>query len=380
MAKVHITLVGGQPPPVYIGIDDSKPDSIIYICSDTSKKEAERMKSEFFSLVPSEIIEAHPVDFNEIFLLAEELVEKFDADELIVNVTSGTKPWSLIFFKVFSRHPNCNIIFIDQNNYVWSFSGKKKYMVEFNMDIHLKLYGNCIENNYKEFSAFTEEDKEIAAEIENIRRSNYKDFNSLTILSTTQSNILHNYNLGIFRGDSSFPYIEWEKPKNKNQDGSVLMVMYSRNGEKEYELKSPHVVDLVFNSGWFELKIAIILSKWKKSKEIRMNCRFPFRQGIDKNEVDIIINTGNKLLFVECKTQISQPTDIDKFHSVVKGYGGMGSKALFVTDATMNDMAKNKCNEYDILTFSLKDKDNRPVDLNLLYDMLDAEILKINKR
>ena len=41
MAKVHITLVGGQPAPVFQGIKYSNPDKIIYICSEESKKEIE---------------------------------------------------------------------------------------------------------------------------------------------------------------------------------------------------------------------------------------------------------------------------------------------------------------------------------------------------
>ena len=36
MSKVHITLVGGQPAPVYHGIVAAKPDQIVYIYSDSA--------------------------------------------------------------------------------------------------------------------------------------------------------------------------------------------------------------------------------------------------------------------------------------------------------------------------------------------------------
>ena len=59
------------------------------------------------------------------------------------------------------------------------------------------------------------------------------------------------------------------------------------------------------------MQVAEILSRWEKTKNIYMNCKFLVNQeNIDikkaeqtpKNEVDIIIDTGDKALFVECKT------------------------------------------------------------------------------
>jgi len=42
MAKVNISLVGGQTYPVYLGIAESKPDKVILIHSEKSKGEVER--------------------------------------------------------------------------------------------------------------------------------------------------------------------------------------------------------------------------------------------------------------------------------------------------------------------------------------------------
>jgi len=74
--------------------------------------------------------------------------------------------------------------------------------------------------------------------------------------------------------------------------------------------------------------------------------------------VDIIADLGGKLLFVECKTQISSPTDIDKFNSVVRKYGGLGSKALFVTYEPMKDDIRDNCKKYGIITYSFKNAGN----------------------
>jgi len=123
-----------------------------------------------------------------------------------------------------------------------------------------------------------------------------------------------------------------------------------------------------------------MLSKWDKGKNIYLNCHFPFKPNVDKNEVDIIVNTGSKILFVECKTQITHTTDIDKFRSVVKGYGGIGSKGIFVTDAKMTDIAREKCKEHGLLSFSLQDDHLGMSNEKALAILLDSELFNINTK
>lgn len=111
-----------------------------------------------------------------------------------------------------------------------------------------------------------------------------------------------------------------------------------------------------------------------------MNCKFPYKKDVDKNETDIVINTGSKVLFVECKTQINNITDIDKFRSVIKNYGGMGSKGLFVTNAKMTDIAKAKCEEHGILSFSLQDSHLGLTEEKSLQLLLESELFNINTK
>lgn len=172
------------------------------------------------------------------------------------------------------------------------------------------------------------------------RRISHRVYQHALSFEQDRSKCFENQPFGTFeskRGTTSF--VSWEKP-TEGEDGFVCIYLQGKKRNEEIVLKSPHAIDLAFNSGWFEYKVARLLSHWKKAKNIYMNCRFPFKSNVDKNEVDIIVNAGNKLLFVECKTQINKTTDIDKFNSVVRAYGGTASKALFVTDAIMTDVAK----------------------------------------
>jgi hypothetical protein len=103
------------------------------------------------------------------------------------------------------------------------------------------------------------------------------------------------------------------------------------------------------------------------------------RKGVDKNEVDILVNTGTKVLFVECKTQITNTVDVDKFANDIKKYGGSGSEGLFVTDAPMNEVAIKKCEESGILGFSLQGVKLFSPEKALMM-LLDSEIGRINAK
>lgn len=102
-----------------------------------------------------------------------------------------------------------------------------------------------------------------------------------------------------------------------------------------------------------------------------MDLRYP------KNEVDIIVFTKKKALFVECKTKLHNSTDIDKFRTVVRNYGGQSSKALFITDRPMLPLQKENCSESAIITFSIKD--SGPNKEQELFRILNDELSVINK-
>ena len=381
MAKIHITLVGGQPAPVYHGIVATKPDRIVFVYSDESREVVEALKREID--IPVE--EQQPLDPTnpvEILRRAETLVKKYENDEVTVNISSGLKSWSHLFGVTFDKQPNAAVVYMDQNNILWNYRTMQPLSdFEFDMRTLFRLYGNSLENNYKKLSDYTEEDDRAVEKIEEIRLFNMKSFSSLVaLLDSEKQNQLKTCSIGRFEDKEN--YVEWiRKNSIKENDKVILSLFHERNGKKSWDIVSPNAISLVFNSGWFEYKVAKLLSSWEKAKEVCLNCRFPFKRDLDKNEIDIIVNTGTKLLFVECKTQIAKTTDIDKFRSVVKTYGGTGSKGLFVTKEKLSDVARAKCIENAILSFSFKDAENWNLQPEkALALLLDNELFNINAK
>lgn len=369
MSKIHITLVGGQTIPVYYGIVDSCPERVIFICSQSSKEEGLRIQKEI--AIDSEIREFDPLDFDKIYKGIKELLKEFtDNDILSVNVISGTKQWSLAFFSIFSKMKNATVITIDQNNKCFDLISDKSHIININMDCdkYFRLCGNEMKS-YTSFSDYTEEDFNVMQEVEKLRKSNVQAFNKLTI------DLYNNNDKLISTDDKSGSIIEI------NPDTNVYHCQIcGRYKTYKKDLFSPHIEQILFNSGWFELKVASMLSQWDKAKDIRMNCKFESKNRKEKNEIDIIVVTENKLMFVECKTQVKKSTDVDKFNSVCHNYGGIGSKSLFVTDAVMESAAKEKCEGYGIPVFSLETNLSYEVQQKLLFAMLDNELIRSNKK
>ena len=382
--KVHITLVGGQPAPVYHGIVATKPDKIVFIYSEDSREVVEALRKEIDILIDDQE-PLDPTDPIKILKRANELAEKYKNDEITLNISSGLKSWSYLFGIVFDKMANASVVYMDQNNVLWNYKTMTSYD-SFNFDMHtlFRLYGNPLVN-YTPFGEYTEEDTFVIKEIEKCINFNHKVFNKLlAVLDKTRQAEIKQKNDGCFyleEGDSS--YVKWKKKNEKvgETNDEVILHLYNKEGKNiTKKFVSPHAVSLAFNSGWFEYKVALMLSKWDKAKEICLNCRFPWKQ-LDKNEVDIIVNTGKKILFVECKTQITTSTDIDKFSSVVKGYGGTGSKGLFVTDAKMKGLSIEKCEERRILHFSLKECiDVHLPEEKMLAWKLDSDLFNINAK
>lgn len=375
MSKIHITLVGGQALPVYNAIKATQPEYIVYVHSRQSVKLLPLLTAEIDTPYESIILDAtNPFEINE---MANGLAEKYAEDDVWVNISSGPKSWAYFFSVAFSSRANATVMYMDQNNVIWDYNQMQSIETfEFDMDPVFRLHNNKLEH-YTPYTDYTSDDLTAQKKVGELRRFCYEDFNELTAnLDKKKQNILANQKTGVFESKKSNSFVEWDK---SGEVPFVRLSLCNKRGEVlEKTIESPHIIDIVFNSGWFEYRIASIISQWNKFKEIRMNCKFKLKPNVDKNEVDIIVNAGIKIFFVEVKTQIFDTTAIDKFASVVKGYGGTASKALFVTDAPMSELALKKCEERYVIPFSLKNYATPKAAKDALYKLLDENLYNFN--
>lgn len=366
MTHTHITLVGGQPIPVYLGIAYCQPDKLIYICSEQTRQEVERVQHEVD--IKGDIVYFDPVNLSEIHKKTEQLAHELESHIITINISGGTKPWAFYFSQIFGGNVNATIIYVDQNNVVRNLKDYLHHTVDLDLDVRFRLYGNAL-THFDSLSTYTDADYAAIKKIRELRQFNFPEFNHLTSLYSKEP-------------DSPFvetPFgstIEYDTERKE-----VEIRIYNKyHSMHSAILDSPNARKLLINSGWFELEVASLISKWDQVKEVRLNCVFPAKTNTPKNEIDLVVDTGSRVLFVECKTQIYYETDIDKFASAVKVYGGMGSKALFVTDASMRGKALEKCQDNKIMPFSLQHHSGVVKCQEALYQLLNKELYNINAK
>jgi hypothetical protein len=83
---------------------------------------------------------------------------------------------------------------------------------------------------------------------------------------------------------------------------------------------------------------------------------------------------------VECKTQIDDNTDIDKFSKAVKNFAGDSCKMLFVTEKSMAQKATEKCIDNGVLFFSVEENHLGVEPDKFLFSILDSELYNINTK
>lgn len=388
MSKTHITLVGGQTMPIFSGIINDNPDKIILICSNDSKKEASRIEnavkskgSEWKKKIWETII-FDPYDINKIFQKIKESFGQKDKngnylkdeyggyiyfnekDEITLNLTGGTKPWSILFDGQMTLGTNVKSIYIDQQNRIWDIKEGtyQTFSHRVTMEDMFMLNGIKIQGK-TEFEEYDQSDIEAIKEIRSLRKTNFDAFKEVTadIYNIIKDRRIPESQKERISFKAKDYEMTWDKSKN-NFFGYIKNFYETRH----FDISSKHIINLMLNSGWFEFEVASLISEWNVEKKIILNCilkRSESGSSNPVNEIDIIVQTNDKFLFIECKTQIAEPTDVDKFNNAVKQYSGLQAHRIFFTDVKMKQAAVEKCESAGIFRFTMESlKTNGAVD------------------
>ena len=364
--KVHITLVGGQIIPLYQGIIKYGGDEVVLLHSKDTIHQAGILQSHI--KVPARLILIKDAfDFESIYNTVGGLVER-DCD-YFVNITGGTKIMSIALLEAFIKYPNATIFYIDQNQNILDIRSRKSQFAPIHIDIGtiFSLSGNKLVD-YKDFKSL---DIQILKDAGMVRQMmQYAKGEWYKLMAGLR---VDNKMSGLTTPAGSYYTID-------KSDQSLTIQLFKAGKSMKYTWKGKDGLKLVKDTQWFEIEVAEILSRWRYCRELYMHSKVAYQAGTEKNEIDIIVNTEGKLIFVECKTQVFDIKDIDKFRNVVKNYGGLAAKAVLITDQPVNQLVAEKCRDNSISYFSLKGSPDDPPFLStsdMLYNFLES-ILKSN--
>jgi hypothetical protein len=336
--KHQITLIGGQILPVYLGILERNPDCIHMLYSKDSKEQFTNLKKMF----PNKKILSYQIDpfnYDEILNITSSIVfaETKDASYEL-NITGGTKIMAIACQQVFIdlKMP---IFYINQRHSIFDINEKKNSLIssKVNIQTFLKLSGH---DKYQSTSLSDFSSSEIEL-------SEY-------ILKMINSGWYWKVYSQMYKGDKFISHKQFNFVHNSyevNWDGSVLEIT---NGTAKKTFNSANSLKIAFTGLWWEILIAKSVSKWRQAAEFRMNLKINSKTSDKqtKNEIDIVLNTGQNLIFIECKAGEVTQDDLNKIKSVAKLYGGIASRSILVARKNPDDTIIERCHELGIDIFS----------------------------
>lgn len=338
--NIHISLVGGQILPVFIGIREFKSSKVYLILSEESEYQMARIKNTNPKLQIVGIV-CDPFDFTSIKAKLEMIISENQHSEIIsLNLTGGTKIMLLAAQSVVDGK-KVKGYYLNQDYTFLEIPSYNKFMASTSLKIQdfFNLNGHH-QYSFKIDADYTREDYLMATEIGNYSLDNNRAFRQITKLIRDKYKILPNTGS---ENISSILRIEW--------DNNTIKI-FLRNKLK-YTFRSQHIYELFFKGLWWELIVFSEVSKWEKAKEILLGFEIQYRSDntISKNEIDILVNTGNRLIFIECKSGYVKQEDINKMRIVKQTYGGAISKSILVCRYRPAATIVEKCKELEIEVF-----------------------------
>ncbi|MBL7921144.1 MAG: DUF1887 family protein [Bacteroidia bacterium] len=335
--KHQITLIGGQILPVYTGIVERKPDVVHVLYSKDSKQHYSVLKN-VLSTKAINSYQIDPFNYEEIRKKVEEIIFDNDKEDFELNITGGTKIMAIAAQQVFNdlKFP---IFYIDQKHVLFDISEKKSSPIlnKINIETFLKLSGHS-KFQMCSLTDFTSEEIELAEFI-------------LTQINTgwywkAHAKIYVNRK---FQPVNPFHFVD--KDITIIWDGKVFNFI---RGAKTNSFSTKKALSIAFTGLWWEILIGKSVSKWSHAHEFKMSVKIKSKvqDQTDKNEIDIVLNTGKNLIFIECKAGDVTQDDINKIKAVSELYGGISSRSILVARKKPSATIIEKCQELGIDVFS----------------------------
>jgi len=363
--SILISIIGDETIPNFRAYKEFKPDVLIHLFSSKTKNANAILASLIDPAVTSfKEIEVDGFDFKKI----TQKLEVFDlelekTDFLTLNLTGGTKMMALALMD-FARkqEEKCTVsyFYIDTDQNIQWFKedrietfcntvdlkefielkgqkihGYSKYadmMLRFKSELpaFAKLLVNPNDKNYQQLIKLLDKVRKLT---ETSKRSNLDALNE--VIRDNRTNNFYQY-----------CYLNGQFDLTINDFQLQLFVQ-----EKDLDY-------FLFNTGWFELLCASKIAKNFNHYFIYLNVEFPILQNLNqgngilciKNEVDVLLNDGGKLIFIECKAGRVSSSDIDKIIVRRDTYGGLVAEArlVYLFDSGLPAIVREKCEENKI--------------------------------
>ncbi|CAH8283425.1 uncharacterized protein DUF1887 [Mariniflexile fucanivorans] len=346
----QITILGGQISPVFWGLFEKQPEIAHLIYTKDSRHHIPILESLFPKIV-FHSKQVKPYDFEEIKTSIEEILIEHEGNTFELNLTGGTKVMALACQHVFKDF-SLSSFYIDQGHKIYDFRTQSYSAI--NSKIKLKIFitlsghNNYSSNNITDFNT---DEFNFSKEISRISSTElYKESAKDVRFKIKDLGKCNNFSFS--KGKN---LLNWNKP-----------LITLKDNQNQIKFRNSKAFEIAFCGIWWELVVADAIKNWKKIYELQLNVQLfsKLDNSNKKNEIDIVVNTGKNLIFIECKSGNVIQSDINKIRAVNRLYGGVTSKSILVCKYKPRTDIIEKCNDLGIYIFFDKNLKNLPNKLD----------------
>ena len=363
--KHQIILLGKDITSVYHGIKEFGPDHIHLLYTDAT----DHIETPMYPLLPSSIrcnrYKTEPYNGNNVLDVCRRIHREHQG-EFTYNLSEGTKVMAFAAFVV-AEESGADAFYLTQHGEVVHLSRFENHPLQssLNNDEILSLSGNTLAD-YHDAKELSDEDvkasKRIKQFIEQYPQEHARIQKFFSIFCKRHLDRLPPSK--IFANNLRF----------KHRNGSILVTL----GEYVLlRLPQSNATHLYFEGRWWETLVANQVRNWslqrENSPEVWQSVIFQ-TNGQDahpKNEIDVLLNNQQKLIFIECKSGNVTQNDIYKIDAVRETYGGDISQAVLASYYPVEDSLQEKCKDLQIHLFAPTFLTERNTYLNKMPAWLD---------
>ncbi|MDL2222046.1 DUF1887 family CARF protein [Parabacteroides sp. OttesenSCG-928-N08] len=363
--KHQIILLGKDITSVYHGVKEFGPDCLHLLFTEQTRDVMEPM----WALLPDSIqcrsYFTEPYDGNQVMEICRQ-IHRDNSGDFMYHLSEGTKPMAMAAMRV-AQEEGAQAFYLTQlGELVWLDSFEK---VDMNSSLDneelVALSGNRL-SDYHDVRRLRNDDVNAARQIKRFIENHPNEYARIRKF------------FGIFCGKqlSSLPASKLlaDELRFKSRDGELLI---THHGRILLKINQPSAARLFFTGAWWEVIVADQARQWSQRRphptEAWHNVIFSSDTGRSqaKNEVDVLLNDEQKLIFIECKSGAVTQYDIYKIDGVRETYGGDISRAVLASYYPLDDLMREKCRDLQIHLFAPRHADERFHFVETLPDWLD---------
>lgn len=318
MKKIQIALVSKEALPVFYIIYEFLPD-VVYL---VGTKETATVMKHIEDVARRHEIECEQrfttsTDMDECDKVCEEIHQHNDTDvEYMYNLTGGNKLMAFGALKCAQRH-NAKMVYTDTLSYVDLNTMKRKDLeCLLDTDTIISLQGQKVREKLK--YVYSEQRTECAMAVRDFIRQHREVYTELKEEYSINDQLPNTFDFG-----------------NVHYEHNNRGIYVECNNVEVFSSDYREAHAMLFKGRWWETLVADAVAKHFGDKtEIWVNVKFEpnaeTEKKIDKNEIDVLVNIGNTLLFIECKSGYFNQDNIYKLRSVRQTYGSYKSKGCII--------------------------------------------------